>query len=169
MGRGSVQADFARQLAERNAKANPQKKPRASAPKGTKLAAGYTDRTKERVDEEDNEIAKRIKNLEDAMKLGQIDRDTFENLVSEITGGEVTTTHLVKGLDRKLLERVRRGEDVLGGNVEVSAETEEGEEVGEDLEDAFDELAETDVGSVARHRRHPSQAPNVRGRIFWQS
>lgn len=152
MGRGTVQANFARQLAERNAKENPQKKPRASAPKGTKLAAGYTDRTKERVDEEDNEIAKRIKNLEDAMKLGQIDRDTFENLVSEITGGEVTTTHLVKGLDRKLLERVRRGEDVLGGNVEVAAETEEGEEVGEDLEDAFDELAETDVGSVAREK-----------------
>jgi hypothetical protein len=86
------------------------------------------------------------------MKLGQIDRDTFEHLVSEITGGEVSTTHLVKGLDRKLLERVRRGEDVLGGNVEVAAETEEGEEVGEDLEDAFDELAETDVGSVAREK-----------------
>lgn len=152
MGRGSVQADFARQLAERNAKAYPQKKPRASAPKGTKLAAGYTDRTKERVDEEDSDIAKRIKNLEEVMKLGQIDRETYEKLVSEITGGEVSTTHLVKGLDRKLLERVRRGEDVLGGNRDSAAETEEHAGGAEDLEDAFDELAEAHVGSVTRDK-----------------
>lgn len=147
-----MQADFARQLAERNAKANPQKKPRASAPKGTKLAAGYTDRTKERVDEEDSEIAKRVKNLEEAMKLGQIDRETFEKLVSEITGGDLGTTHLVKGLDRKLLERVRRGEDVLGSSKDTVAKAEEPEEAGEDVEDAFDELAEADVGTVTREK-----------------
>ncbi|KAF2631848.1 hypothetical protein BU25DRAFT_407480 [Macroventuria anomochaeta] len=152
VGRGSVQADFARQLAERNAKANPQKKTRASAPKGTKLAAGYTDRTKERVDEADSEVAKRIKNLEEVMKLGQIDRETFEKLVSEITGGDVGTTHLVKGLDRKLLERVRRGEDVLGGNKDTTIQKEEQEEAGEDVEDAFDELAEADVGPVTREK-----------------
>lgn len=143
---------FARQLAERNAKANPQKKTRASAPKGTKLAAGYTDRTKERVDEENNEIAKRIKNLEDAMKLGQIDRETFEKLVQDITGGEVGTTHLVKGLDRKLLERVRRGEDVLGGNKDAEAPEEELAEVASDVEDAFDELAEADLGPVTHEK-----------------
>jgi hypothetical protein len=133
---------------------NPQKKTRASAPKGTKLAAGYTDRTKERVDDEDNEIAKRIKNLEESMKLGQIDRDMFEKLVLEITGGDVGTTHLVKGLDRKLLERVRRGEDVLAGDKEAKTEEEEEgqEEVGSDVEDAFDELAEADVGPVTREK-----------------
>lgn len=171
MGKGSVQADFARQLAERNAKANPQKKSRASAPKGTKLAAGYTDRTKERVDEEDNEIAKRIKNLEEAMKLGQIDRETFEKLVSEITGGELETTHLVKGLDRKLLERVRRGEDVLGSSKDTDAKEEEPEEAGEDVEDAFDELAEAEVGTVIREKaekkgekmKAPPPPPTVTG------
>lgn len=147
-----MQADFARQLAERNAKANPQKKSRASAPKGTKLAAGYTDRTKERVDDDDNEIAKRIKNLEEAMKLQQIDRETFEKLVSEITGGDVGTTHLVKGLDRKLLERVRRGEDVLGSSKDTEAREEEPEEAGEDVEDAFDELEEAEVGTVTREK-----------------
>ncbi|KAJ4987768.1 hypothetical protein SVAN01_06792 [Stagonosporopsis vannaccii] len=152
VGRGSVQTDFARQLAERNAKANPQKTPRASAPKGTKLAAGYTDRTKMRIDEEDNEIAKRIKNLEEAMKLGQIDRETFEKLVSEISGGDVSTTHLVKGLDRKLLERVRRGEDVLGSSEDSAAKLEEGDQASEDVEDAFDELAEADVGPVTREK-----------------
>lgn len=142
-----MQSDFARQLAERNAKANPQQKARASAPKGTKLAAGYVDRTKERIDPEDNETAKRIKNLEDAMKLGQIDRETFEKLVQDITGGDLKTTHLVKGLDRKLLERVRRGEDVLGNEKKA-----EEDEVGSEVEDAFDELAEEDVGPIVREK-----------------
>jgi hypothetical protein len=151
-----VQADFARQLAERNAKANPQKQARASAPKGTKLAAGYTDRTKEREDPEDSEIAKRIKNLDESMKLGQIDRETFEHLVQEITGGEVGTTHLVKGLDRKLLERVRRGEDVLAGEAKEPAEAEEvdEDEVEESpaVEDAFDELADEQVDAIVRDK-----------------
>jgi myosin heavy subunit len=151
-GKGSVQSDFARQLAERNAKKNPQKKARNIVPKGTKLAAGYTDRTKTRTDEEDNEIAKRIKNLEESMKKEEIDRETFEKLVQEITGGDVGTTHLVKGLDRKLLERVRRGEDVLGGQDKKKEEEEaETEEVPE-VEDAFDELAEVDVGPITREK-----------------
>jgi len=124
-------------------------------PKGTRLAAGYTDRTKAYTDEEDNEIAKRVKNLEESMKKGEIDRETFEKLVQEITGGDVGTTHLVKGLDRKLLERVRRGEDVLGGldkkEEEEEKEEEEAEEVPE-VEDAFDELAEADVGPITREK-----------------
>ncbi|KAI4679563.1 hypothetical protein J4E81_010369 [Alternaria sp. BMP 2799] len=154
VGKGSIQSDFARQLAERNAKNNPQKKARNVVPKGTRLAAGYTDRTKAYTDEEDNEIAKRVKNLEESMKKGEIDRETFEKLVQEITGGDVGTTHLVKGLDRKLLERVRRGEDVLGGldkKEEEEKEEEEAEEVPE-VEDAFDELAEADVGPITREK-----------------
>jgi hypothetical protein len=147
-----VQADFARQLAERNAKNNPQKKARSSAPKGTKLAAGYTDRTKARIDDEDSDIAKRIKNLEESMKLGEIDRETFEKLVQDITGGDVGTTHLVKGLDRKLLERVRRGEDVLGGqDKEAEAEEEEADEAP-DVEDAFDKLADAEIGPILREK-----------------
>lgn len=103
------------------------------------------------------------------MKLGQIDRDMFEKLVSEITGGEVSTTHLVKGLDRKLLERVRRGEDVLRGSKDAVDETEEHEDVGEDVEDAFDELAEEDLGPVTRQKvakqgeRMKSPPPPVAG------
>ena len=123
-------------------------------PKGTRLAAGYTDRTKAYTDEEDNEIAKRVKNLEESMKKGEIDRETFEKLVQEITGGDVGTTHLVKGLDRKLLERVRRGEDVLGGQDKKEEEKEEDEEAEEapEVEDAFDELAEADVGPITREK-----------------
>jgi hypothetical protein len=143
-----VQSDFARQLAERNAKADPSKKKfRSAAPKGTKLAAGYTDRTKNRVDEEENEIAQRINNLEEVMKLGQIDRDTFEKLVLEITGGDIGSTHLVKGLDRKLLERVRKGEDVLGGDKE-----DEEVEPDEEIEDDLDALAEKEIGPIVREK-----------------
>ena len=47
------------------------------------------------------------------VKLGQMEQTTFEALRDEIVGGDVKNVHLVKGLDRKLLERVRRGEDVL--------------------------------------------------------
>lgn len=132
------------------------KKARASAPKGTKLAAGYTDRTKERTDDEDNDIAKRIKNLEESMKLGDIDRETFEKLVQEITDGQVGTTHLVKGLDRKLLERVRRGEDVMRveeeGTEELEKQEEKEEEEAPEVEDAFDELADEDVGPIVRDK-----------------
>ena len=49
------------------------------------------------------------------MKLGQMEQTTFEALRDEIVGGDVKDVHLVKGLDYKLLERVRRGEDVLSG------------------------------------------------------
>lgn len=113
------------------------------------MAAGYTDRTKARVDPEDNDLAKRVKNLEESMKLGQIDRETFEHLVQEITGGDVGTTHLVKGLDRKLLERVRRGEDVLAG--ETGVEHEE-EDVSPAVEDAFEELANEEISSITRKK-----------------
>ncbi|KAL8759005.1 MAG: hypothetical protein Q9199_001093 [Rusavskia elegans] len=108
--------DFARQLAERNASLNPNsvKKFRSSAaPKGTKLGSGYQDRTQLRTSAEEDEKASRVKALEDLVKLGQMERATFEALRDEIVGGDVKDVHLVKGLDWKLLERVRKGEDVL--------------------------------------------------------
>lgn len=152
VGRSSIQADFARQLAERNAKANPSKRKFTSAaPKGTKLAAGYIDRTKERTgggDDDDGETAQRIKKLEEAMKLGQLERPLFEKLVQDITGGDITATHLVRGLDRKLLERVRKGEDVFG---QVISEKDD-EAPHDDMEDEFDELAEQHVGPILREK-----------------
>ncbi|KAI4283672.1 MAG: hypothetical protein L6R35_005091, partial [Caloplaca aegaea] len=108
--------DFARQLAERDASLNPAsaKKFRSSvAPKGTKLGSGYQDRTQLRTSAEEDEKASRVKALEETVKLGQMERATFEALRDEIVGGDVKDVHLVKGLDYKLLERVRRGEDVL--------------------------------------------------------
>lgn len=108
--------DFARQLAERNSATNAPatKKFRSSAaPKGTKLGSGYTDRTLLRKSDEEDEKGSRVKALEEMVKLGQMERTTFEALRDEIVGGDVNNVHLVKGLDRKLLERARRGEDVL--------------------------------------------------------
>lgn len=113
---GSSGNDFARQLAERNASLNPSatKKFRSTAaPKGTKLGSGYQDRTKLLTSDEDDEKARRVKALEEMVKLGQMEQSTFEALRDEIIGGDISHVHLVKGLDRKLLERVRRGEDVL--------------------------------------------------------
>ncbi|RAL59656.1 hypothetical protein DID88_000289 [Monilinia fructigena] len=143
--------DFARQIAEQRALGNPSqpKKFRSvAAPKGSKLAAGYTDRTKNRIDEDEDDKASRVKALEEMMKLQQIDEATFLKLRDEILGGDVESTHLVKGLDYKLLERVRRGEDVLSGKNYNEDEPEE----TEDLDDEFERLEEKDVVAVEKEK-----------------
>lgn len=77
------------------------------------MRSGYQDRTQFRTSGEEDDKTTRVKALEDMVKLGQMDQATFEALRDEIVGGDVKDVHLVKGLDYKLLERVRRGEDVL--------------------------------------------------------
>jgi hypothetical protein len=150
-GGGGV--DFARQLAERNGAAagSLAKKFRSAAPKGSRLAAGYRDRTGDRVEEgEGDEKAARIKALEEQVKLGQMERGMFERIRDEVTGGEVENTHLVKGLDWKLLERIKKGEDVLAEKKGV----EEGdEEDPEDLDDEFEELEKREVVAVRKEEK----------------
>ncbi|CCF32665.1 hypothetical protein CH063_05005, partial [Colletotrichum higginsianum] len=135
VGGGNSRNEFARQLAARNQTTQPQKKFRTSTPKGSRLADGYVDRARERTDEEEeDDREKRIKALEEALKNEEIDQATFEKLSSEIAGGDLSSTHLIKGLDFKLLERVRKGEDVYGDSKndpdeeEVPPEEEGGEE-----------------------------------------
>lgn len=155
LGGGSSGVDFARQVRERNAAlnpSNPSKKFKSSAPKGVKYGAGYVDRAKARADaekegEEDDKAA-RVKALEEQVKLGQIPRETFEALRDRITGGEAGATHLVKGLDWALLERVRRGEDVMGTG--EGGKEEGGEEV--DVDDELEKLGERDVQAVEREK-----------------
>lgn len=116
--------EFARQLAERNAELNgtASKKFRSSAaPKGTKLSSGYQDRTQLRISEAEDEKYVRVKALEELVKLGQMAPETFEALRNEIIGGDLKDAHLVKGLDYRLLERVKRGEDVLSGTEKPKA------------------------------------------------
>lgn len=145
------QSDFARQVAEQtNPRGHdgqpPHKKFRSSAaPKGTKLASGYVDRAQERQREKDGDgedKQKRLKALEDMLKLQQIDQDTFEALRGEIgIGGDTSTTHLVKGLDFKLLERIRRGD-----NVDEAAKEDIDEAVPEvDVEDELEKALGKDL------------------------
>ncbi|OJD37017.1 red-like protein [Diplodia corticola] len=161
--RGGPGLDFQRQLAEQRAgEHRPAKRFKSSAaPKGSRLAAGYTDRARARVgdgDDEDEDAAapggddraRRVKALEESFKLGQIDQATFENLRDQITGGDVSATHLIKGLDRKLLERVRRGEDVLGTGGGRSAAEKEPEP---DVEEEFEKLEEKEIAPVVREKK----------------
>lgn len=149
-GSTSNPLDFARQFAAHNAASSAPvqtRKPKSSAaPKGVRLGAGYQDRTLARKDYSDDERGARILALEEQMKLGQLDQSTFEALRDQITGGDISATHLVKGLDRKLLERVRRGEDVL--NSEGKAE--EVEDV--DVDGEFEALEEKEVERVEREK-----------------
>ncbi|KAE8416630.1 hypothetical protein BDV36DRAFT_310017 [Aspergillus pseudocaelatus] len=144
--------DFARQLAEyRRDGQPPTKRFRSSAaPKGTKLPAGYQDRAarlRETGEEEadGDDIEKRIKALEEMVKLGQIDRETFEKLRVELgVGGDVNSTHMVKGLDWELLRRVRAGEDV-----EKKEEKEEAvEETVGDVDEELEKLEEATGGEL---------------------
>lgn len=144
---GGAGVDFARQVRERNAALRPAstKKIKSSAPKGVKYGAGYTDRAKARAEAQDGgeaeDKAERVKALEEQMKLGQISQETFEALRDQITGGEASSTYLVKGLDRQLLERVRRGEDVMGTGQSKSVS----EEPEADVDDELEKLGEKEV------------------------
>ncbi|KAI4134238.1 MAG: hypothetical protein LQ347_001690 [Umbilicaria vellea] len=149
--------DFARQLAERNNTTTTTKKFRSSAaPKGTKLAAGYQDRTQLRTSAEEDDKAARINALEEMVKLGQMERAVFEGLRDEIVGGNIRDSHLVKGLDWRLLERVKRGEDVLNVVTATTVNKEEEEEdmndrQGEsDVEEQLDRLQEREVIPVTK-------------------
>lgn len=65
----------------------------------------------------------------------------------------MSSTHLIKGLDFKLLERIRKGEDVFGGKAAPSApEVEQEEDPGEEVDDAFEELADKEVEAVVKEK-----------------
>ncbi|KAM3565846.1 hypothetical protein ARSEF4850_001157 [Beauveria asiatica] len=149
---GSSHVDLAKQMAQRNQQANPTKQFKAAVPRGVKIAAGYTDRSKEReakIAETADDRSERLKALEESLKNEEIDKETYERLRFEIAGGDLESTHLVKGLDFKLLERVRRGEDVYSGKKEEEAAIKE-EDV--DVDDAFDELESEEVKAIEKDK-----------------
>ncbi|KAI1279131.1 hypothetical protein F5Y07DRAFT_49825 [Xylaria sp. FL0933] len=160
---GLHKSSFARQLAEQNESEQKQKKFRSFAPKGSKLAEGYVDRTQARKSEqeEDDDRATRLNALEEALKKEEIDQQTFDRLRSQIAGGDLSSTHLVKGLDFKLLERIRKGENVYGDD----GAHQEGEEEEEtpDIDDELDRLEEEEVSGVTKEKAikkgHLSTAP----------
>ena len=90
--------------------------------------------------------------LEEMMKLGQIDEETYTKIRDEIVGGDVGTTHLVKGLDWRLLERARRGEDVLGELVRQGNDTKD-ETEKESLDEELDRLQAADVKPIPKENK----------------
>ncbi|KAJ4326591.1 hypothetical protein N0V84_003021 [Fusarium piperis] len=146
---GGAQADFARQLAERNHAIRPQKTFKSYDPKGVKLASGYVDRAKERDEDSEDDRAEKLKELEKQLKDEEIDQETFEKRRFEIAGGDLGSTHLVKGLDFKLLERIRRGDDIYG---EKKEEPEQQAEPELDVDDEFDQLEGQEVQAVAKEK-----------------
>ncbi|KAI0506116.1 inosine-uridine preferring nucleoside hydrolase-domain-containing protein [Xylaria bambusicola] len=148
---GLSKSNFARQLAERNQPDKKEKKFRSFAPKGSKLAEGYVDRTQARnskEEEEGDDRATRLKALEEAFKKEEIDQPTFDHLRSQIAGGDLSSTHLVKGLDFKLLERIRKGENVYNNS---EAHNEE-DETPEDVDDELDRLEEEEVSTMTKEK-----------------
>ena len=154
--------DFAKQVAEHsqvlpNQDGQPPRKRFRSnaAPKGSKLAKGYTDRAQQRAREDEapedvGDKQARLKRIEEMYKLQQIDQDTFDHLRDELgIGGDASTTHLVKGLDFKLLERVRRGEDINQTTTEVE---EEPAEPAEDVEDELEKALARDVAAIPKEQ-----------------
>ncbi|KAH8705568.1 hypothetical protein BGW36DRAFT_15346 [Talaromyces proteolyticus] len=167
--------DFARQLAEQRRETEEQGRPTkrfkaSAAPKGTKLVSGYQDRTALRKQEEHDEdnagtkkegIEQRLKALEEMVKLGQIDQSTFDKLRRDLgVGGDLQSTHLVKGLDWDLLRRVRGGEDLSKKEKEEMAE--QGKEEAENVDEELDRVLEKEVDqSEARPKEKKVKKGNL--------
>jgi hypothetical protein len=161
MGR-QPKSEFARQVAEhtRNEDGEPSAKRFKSkaAPRGTKLAQGYSDRTAVRDEEPvESDKVKKLRELEEMVKQEKIDRSTFEKLRDQMgIGGDLSTTHLVKGLDFKLLERIRQGDDLdstKGHEAESEVDTAE-------VEDELENVLQRDIVSQKRRSVSPQAQPD---------
>ena len=144
------------------------------------MGSAYQDRTQFRTSGEEDEKAVRVKALEEMVKLGQMDQSTFEKLRDEIVGGEVKDVHLVKGLDYKLLERVRRGEDVLSDSAKSASsqgqdldkkdrpEPESEPEPQVDVDEEFEKLEDKQIQPMAKEEKSKkgemAPPPLVRGK-----
>ncbi|KAL9106273.1 MAG: hypothetical protein Q9227_008672 [Pyrenula ochraceoflavens] len=111
-------SDFAKQVEDHTMGPPPAKKFKSSAaPKGSKLADGYTDRAKMRQQQDEKEgneeKQRRVEALDAMVKAGQMEKEVFEKLKREILGGAADGEGRVKGLDWNLLRRARAGEDVI--------------------------------------------------------
>lgn len=89
----------------------------------------------------------RLEALAELAKEGTIDREEYVRQ-TKLLGGDVKSTHLVKGLDYALLEKVRRGEDVMAGEEAINEDEEEAED--EDMEDKLERVLEQEVVPVER-------------------
>ena len=100
------------------------------------------------------------------VKLGQIDEQTFENLRDQIIGRDLENVHLVKGLDYKLLQRIKQGEDVLAGNQRGADETHATHPTAKPEADVEDELEKLEakkvepLGKIEKSRKGDMASPS---------
>jgi hypothetical protein len=95
----------------------------------------------------------KLKDLEKQLKDEEIDQETFEKRRFEIAGGDLSSTHLVKGLDFKLLKRIRQGEDIYGEKKdEPNKETEPEPEPEIDIDDEFEQLEGKEVQAITKEK-----------------
>lgn len=91
------------------------------------------------------------------VKLGQMDIATFESLRDKIVGEDLRAAHLVKGLDRKLLERVRKGEvtaaELLEPGTRKEVEDAPVAKAEEELEDEFEKLEEQEIQPLKKEEK----------------
>ena len=178
--------NFARQLAEyrRDAHANAQQPPTkrfrsSAAPKGTKLPSGYQDRAQQRQTQDGDageagsgtgtgmDLEQRVAALEGLVKEGKIDQATFDRLRGELgVGGDVKSTHMVKGLDWDLLRRVKAGKDVSkqkaaepeeSGPEESSGQPEEDVDLDAEFDRVTEEKGQEKVESTAPTTKEQQQ------------
>ncbi|KAI5797915.1 hypothetical protein DFH27DRAFT_595322 [Peziza echinospora] len=159
-------SDFQKQIDAQKTSSSQQQKFRSqSAPKGTKLSSGYIDRAKLREStgdaaaENDDELLERERRLEALIeaardpKTGKVDIEMAIAQSKAVMGGDVRSTHLVKGLDFALLKRVRGGEDVMRGVIagkegEDKAEKEAGNVNGDEGKEAGGDEEGEDVDEL---------------------
>lgn len=99
------------------------------------LAKGYTDRAKQRNHDPVLEAEQeRIDNLKTQLKQKEITHREYLERVETFASGEFQGAGMVRGLDRKLLERVRAGEDVLDQRTQAEKDS-----VDDALEAALDQ------------------------------
>ncbi|KAF3906325.1 hypothetical protein ABW20_dc0103593 [Dactylellina cionopaga] len=144
-------SSFAQQAAAYRLQQNPpkEKKFKSSTPLGAKLPQGYVDRTKLRdVDDvTDSSAEMRMRALMELVEEGHLTREEAIEQ-SKAFGGDVESTHLVKGLDFRLLNRARKGEDVLSGEKKKPTIDDD-----EEMEDELDIMLEKQVESMKREKK----------------
>lgn len=95
----------------------------------------------------------KLKELEQQLKDEEIDQETFEKRRFEIAGGDLSSTHLVKGLDFKLLKRIRQGEDIYGEKKDEPIEQAEPESETEiDIDEEFEKLEGKEVEAITKEK-----------------
>lgn len=92
------------------------------------------------------------------VKLGQMDIATFESLRDRIVGEDLRDAHLVKGLDRKLLERARKGEVTAAELLEPASSRKEVEDAPvsnaeEEIEDELEKLEEQEIQPLKKEEK----------------